>query len=408
MHKPFINGHSARSLPETQQPFWANRKLLDSIITPCFVFDPARIVHSYHALRTALGTSLLVSLKAGPSSDVLACCAREFCDGVEVASRGELGMAAGRAPYTTYVTSPALDEALVLAACTAEANIVLDSSAHAELLVRTLPKLHAPPHVLIRINAAALLRGYTGSIRPDHFGVEPTSAATIARRLQSGGIDVVGLHVFAGSGSFSRAAPFMAAAISPVIEDVSTRLQQRLLCVNLGGGFTADWAMSASLMSKYRESIEPLQSKMTVLHEAGRAIFEPGAAFLTRVVSVKTIHGNHVAVCDGGMAHAFRLAMTEHLVKSPSMPLIVSARDPDALATHDFDNLPTCFVGNSCNPADVIGFLPKGASPLVGDIVVFDRCGAYLTYTPSRFLTLQPAQEYLVSSLLESTNTLPS
>jgi len=376
------------------KPIW-NRDDLASIETPCYIFNPAEVVRSYRSLRASLGTPLLVSLKANPDPDLLECCASEFRDGVEVASLGELDTVSERLADAKYVTSPALDEALILAASACRATVVLDSEAHAKLLLQLQPRLFEPVSVMIRINATSLLRNCTESLKADHFGVEPADACTIVSRLHHARIRVVGLHVFVGSGNFARAAPYMVSAMTPLIDEVSARMQQQLPCANLGGGFTADWAEAPDLMRAYRNSLEPLRRRMTVLHEAGRAIFERAGKFLTRVVSVKLIHGSWVAVCDGGMAHAFQLAQTERFVKSWSEPTVIRKGVPDEGGATLVDGLPTRYVGNSCNPADVLGVAEKGAGPQIGDIVMFQRCGAYHTYTPSSFLNLAPARKYL-------------
>lgn len=397
MREVMVDKEVNHTISSTEELSCINAEALRSVETPCFVFDPAPIIRSYRALRAALGTPLLVSIKANPNPELLMHFVHEFRDGAEVASLGELNVVVGRLSHAKYVASPALDETLVLAADACRATIVLDSDAQADLMLRLLPKLRHPPAVFIRINANALLRDYTGDIRPDHFGVEPASACVIATRLDAVGIRVSGLHVFAGSGSFVRTASHIVSAITPVIDEVSEKLQQQLPCVNLGGGFTSEWVKAVDFMCTYRDTLAPLLSRMTVLHEAGRAIFEPGARFLTRVVSVKTIHGNRVAVCDGGMAHAFRLAQTEQIVKTLSMPVVLRCAPLANQGLIDNDDIPTRYVGNSCNPADVIGFVPKGSAPQVGDIVMFEQCGAYHTYTPTGFLNLRPARKYLLS-----------
>lgn len=377
------------------KPLLISKEALASLETPCFIFDPARVIESYRTLRAALGTPLLVSLKANSHPSLLERCAQEFRDGSEIASVGELDLALRHLPQAKYVTSPALDETLILAASACKATIVLDSYAHANLLLRLLPRLGAPPAVMIRINATAILRHYTSDLRPDHFGVEPTEAGMIASRLHAAGVKVVGLHVFAGSGNFGRSAPYIVAAITSLIDEVSAIVQGQLPFVNLGGGFVADWAGAGHLMASYRSSLATLQGRMTVLHEAGRAIFEHGAKFLTRVVSVKMIHGGHVAVCDGGMAHAFQLAQTEKFVKAWSVPVLIARGSTDESGAPRDKDLPIRYVGNSCNPADILGVGTKGSVPRIGDVVVFERCGAYHTYTPSGFLNLAPVRKYL-------------
>jgi diaminopimelate decarboxylase len=379
-------------IPGGEDAFWSRPDRLAGLETPCFVFDPARILAAYQRLKTALGTPLIVSIKANPNPDVLARCVHEVADGVEVASIGELNVVIGRAPGPKFVASPALDEALVLAAASCRAHIVVDSRAQADLLIELRPRLRTPPALLIRVNAGALLAGQTSGLKADHFGVEPTEAVALAQALQAADFKVSGLNVFAGSGAFARTAPFIAQAMQALAERVSEALGQPLSILNLGGGFDTSWEDDPTLMAAYCGSLAPLRRHFTVVHESGRAVFEPGGTFVTRVVSTKALGGRWIAVCDGGMAQAFRLAQTETFIKNRRAPIVVPA-GPSAPPS----DRPVSFVGNSCNPADIIGAAEGMPPPRAGDVVLFDRLGAYHTYTPTAFLNLRNAKKYLVS-----------
>ncbi len=370
---------------------WCRAEQLAALETPCFVFDPERIIASYRKLKAALATPLIVSVKANPNPDVLARCVHEFVDGVEVASIGELNVVIGRAPGPKYIASPALDEALVLAAASCRAHIVIDSRAQAELVISLRARLRALPPLLVRVNAAALL--YRGKgFKPDHFGVEPDEAVSLAAMLGEAGLKVVGLHVFAGSRSFLRTASTLAGAMRALVSRMTTVLGHPLALVNLGGGFDPDWASDPAAMTAYREGLAPLREEVNVVHESGRAIFEPGGTFVTRIVSTKALDGRWIAVCDGGMAQAFRLAETEAVIKRRRTPKVVSVATAVGRAQAPID-----FVGSSCNPADIIGVAEDLPAPGAGDVVLFDDLGAYHTYTPASFLNLRQAKKYLVS-----------
>jgi diaminopimelate decarboxylase len=88
------------------------------------------------------------------------------------------------------------------------------------------------------------------------------------------------------------------------------------------------------------------------------------------------------------------LAQTEKVLKKLRRPRIMHLGDEPVTTVAE----PIVFVGNSCNRADVIGELPGGGPlPRIGDLVLFDRCGAYHTYTPTNFLQLKSPRFYLVS-----------
>jgi diaminopimelate decarboxylase len=366
---------------------------VSALKTPCYVFDPARVQTDYAQLRAALGTPLIVSLKANPNIDLLMRCSHVFADGVELASLGELNIAFGRITAPKYVNTPALDSNLLAAATGAQAISILDSLQQVSLAVAHATNSGKTFGVGLRINAASLLGSSARARNADHFGMEVESLHTAMRNIAAAGLSLKGLHVFSGSNSFGKQSIALANRAGELLDELSPQLTKPLDFVNLGGGFSEDWTASDPVFCQYRESLDPLCRRWPIIHEAGRAVFAHGGAFVTRVVQVKHLNGNTVAICDGGIAHCFRLAMTEHLFKQRTAPRLLRLKDfTPASAVSALR-----FAGNSCSMADIIGELWDCAPPQPGDVVLFDRCGAYHTYSPTGFLNLQAARQYLLS-----------
>lgn len=372
----------------------ADTEALAALETPCYVFDPATVIEDHARLRAELGTPLVVSMKANPVLDLLVRCNHAFSDGIEIASLGELNVTVGRMTVPRYVNTPALDGALAAAALACRATLIIDGPQQLALVREAAAKARgANLRIGLRINAGALIDA--SHRQRDHFGMDLDTLWSLLDGLADDTLKVAGLHVFAGSHSFSDCSVAIAERMASLVADVRGHRGAALEFVNLGGGIPANWRESGLDFAAYRAALARLQQQpVTVMHEAGRAIFSRGGAFLTRVLATRSVAGQAVAVCDGGMAQCFALAQTENFVKKPATPRLVELGEPRTAMVPDAG--PTLIVGSSCNKADRIGQI-EGKSPRVGDLLVFDHCGAYHSYSPTGFLNLRSAQRYIAS-----------
>ena len=357
--------------------------------TPCYVFDPETVMEDHARLRAELGTPLIVSMKANPVLDLLVRCNEAFADGIEIASLGELNTTVGRVTMPRFVNTPALDAQLVAAALACRATVIADGPRQVALVREAAAKARGPVRLALRLNAAALAG--IDARHADHFGMDIETMWAILGELADGPVKVVGLHVFAGSNTFVEHGLAIARSMDGLLADVRSHPGAALDFVNLGGGFPANWREARIDFGDYRAAIDALRRHdVAILHEAGRAVFSRGGAFATRVVGLKTMGGRRVAVCDGGMAQCFALAQTESFVKRPRVPVRVALGE-----AADANPGATDIVGSSCSKADVIGRFDGELA--TGDLLVFERCGAYATYSPTAFLNLRAAQRYIAS-----------
>lgn len=360
---------------------------LEQLETPCYLFRPDIVLEDLEALRAALGTGVVVSFKANPFIDLFVRCCHAFTDGVELASLGELNAVVGRSAVPKFVNTPALDKQLLMAALACRATVVLDSADQVELAAGLGHAGLKQRGVWLRLNAASLCGSERSSDR-DHFGMDVDTACAAVRTLADKGIVVTGLHVHAGSNSFARLGVAIARALSAALPRLEAAGGRPIECLNLGGGIPANWQSLNLDFETYRAALRPLSGHATIVHEAGRAIFARAGSFITRVVATKDIDGHRIAVCDGGISQAFLLARTEQFPRRKLAPRRV-AMAPES----GEDARPLQIVGNSCNRADVIGDAEGAVA--VRDYFVFDYCGAYHTYSPVKFLSLEQANLYI-------------
>ena len=395
-------------LPGSSEPAWQAPGELAKLDTPCYVFDAAKVESDYSDLKRALGTPLLVSLKANPNTDLFVRCANTFVDGIELASQGELNVVVGRSPVPKFINTPALDQTLMKAGIASRATLILDGSSQVEMLASVSAKAKPLP-VMLRLNAAALVGNAAQPGGGDHFGMDVPDAMKAIIRLRAIGVSVRGLHVFAGSHSFKVWSPLILTAIERVLPTIEAAAGAPLELVNVGGGFPEDWRAQPGSFADYRRSLSGLSSRVKVYHESGRGVFNGCGHFVTKVIAVKSVNGAQVVVCDGGIAQCFMLAQTERVIKRLRRPIVVPIRNgaaappgsrgvavPVTLAPTPVSG-PVRVVGNSCSRADVVGELDAAVSVRPGDRLIFADCGAYSTYSPTGFLNLKAPTLYLVS-----------
>jgi diaminopimelate decarboxylase len=361
--------------------------------TPCFVYSAEVAKQNYVDLRDQLGTKLVLSAKANSNPELLSLILGVLEDGgIEVASYRELNTVAGMVGIERYLNSPASSENLMRSAVSAGATIILDNPAQVEVAVMLSKSMPLKP-VMLRVNISSVPTLTTGAplVRADHFGMVWRDVIQQALLLRAAGVGVAGFHLFAGSNSFRALHGHVAAAAARMIDELEAASGEALQCVNLGGGFGADFRKDEAIFSAYREALAQLPEHVRLLHEAGRAIFASAGAFLCRVLAKKTIDDRRYFVCDGGIAHDFLLCGTENPLSRRPSPIFDGPRsEPGAGGI---------VVGNSCSKDDVIGHIAPGCGePDLGDLLIFENCGAYHgSYPNLRFLGLAPAETFLLS-----------
>lgn len=373
--------------------------VLANLETPSYLLDPDTVVEDLCELRGRLGTPVVVSVKASPVLDLLVRCNQHFTDGIEVASMGELNLTIGRMSVPRFVNTPAMDSALVAAALACSATLVADSP-HQIALIESASRVssargRALRGILLRVNAASLI-GRAGPAA-DHFGMDLVTLHRELARLSAAEsrLNVVGVHVFAGSHSFAATGLDIVHHLTQLVSEMRTYPVVKLELALIGAGLAADWRESAVDFTAYRRSLRDLQAQVRVVHEAGRAVFSRSGLFATRVVAVKELNGESFVVCDGGMAQCFSLAQTEQFIKrwrEPRLLRISATAGDDAPPARAYT-----IVGNSCNRADMIGRMQSARVPAPGDLLLFEHCGAYHSYSPTGFLNLRPARRYIAS-----------
>ncbi|MCJ8269141.1 MAG: hypothetical protein MJK04_07030 [Psychrosphaera sp.] len=96
------------------------------IDTPCYLYSLSRLRENFTALKAALGTQVILSVKANSNTDLMVRCTSFVNDGFEVASIAELQTIVG-GERTRYVNNPSADKKFLRSAISGKARVIIDS-----------------------------------------------------------------------------------------------------------------------------------------------------------------------------------------------------------------------------------------------------------------------------------------
>ncbi|MEV4346714.1 alanine racemase [Actinoplanes sp. NPDC049596] len=333
-----------------------------------YLYDTATLRATTASVRRALpaAASLLYAVKANGHPDVLRVLARE-CDGLEVASGGELALAVAAGARRIVFGGPAKTDAELRAALDAGALINAESLHE---LHRIAALAGTPPEVVLRVNRpGSPLRGsHTMTGTPTPFGVDET---LVPQALAVPGVTIIGFHLHAVSNNLDGQAH--AAFVRDALRWSQAQNLPGLRVVNVGGGFGVDYLSSNAMdLSPLRDIEVPYG--VDLIFEPGRYLAADAGRYAAEVIDLKTTHGRTFAVLRGG-THHFRLPAAWGY----SHPFTVVPVDdwPHPYPRPTVTDTQVDAVGELCTPRDVLTRGQHVERLRAGDVLVFGRTGAY-------------------------------
>ncbi len=271
------------------------------------------------------------------------------CDGVEVASGGELDRALAAGARQIAFGGPAKTDAELRAAVAAGVRLNVES---AHELRRV-----APPgtEVSIRVNRAAA--GPSGSHRmtgvPTPFGVDEAQLPDVlALAATLPGLRVTGFHLHAVSNNRDAAAhaAFVAEAVAWSAE-AAARHGIDLRVINVGGGLGVDYTGDGHIdLDELRSGLAAIAvpAGVELVFEPGRILAADAGWYAAEVLDVKTTHGRTFAVIRGG-THHFRLPAAWGY--SHPFTVLPVADWPPSLPRPEARDTAVDVIGELCTPA---------------------------------------------------------
>jgi diaminopimelate decarboxylase len=360
-----------------------------------YVYDTQALRSRAATLRSALpaGTVLLYAVKANGHPAVVRTLA-EACDGLEVASGGELDLAVAAGARRIAFAGPAKTDAELAAAVEAGAWINVESAHEMRRLARL-----GDTTISVRVNRASAVVHGTHAMTgvPTPFGVDEAQlpgVLTLAATLP--GIRVAGFHLHAVSNNLDG--PAHAAFIDDAVAWSVATAQRHgidLRSINVGGGLGVDYLSDATIDLASLSTVR-VPAGVELVLEPGRILAADAGWYAAEVLDLKHTHGRTFAVLRGG-THHFRLPAAWGY----SHPFTVLPIDQ---WPYDFDrpevtDTEVDAVGELCTPRDVLTRGQRVDRLRIGDVLVFGRTGAYgwdishhdfLRHPPPAFIVLGP------------------
>lgn len=374
--------------------------------TPLFVYSQRMVATRVQRLRAAMPQRLAIhyAVKANPYPPLLAALA-ELVDGADVASAGELALAAeaGFAAERISFAGPGKRDAELEAAIAAGVTLNLESVGEAARALAIAERLGVRPRLAVRVNPDFALKGsgmkMGGGAKP--FGIDAAEVAGVVRRLLVAGAEWRGLHIFAGSQALDpQAIGDCQAETLALAAQLAGEIGRPLPACNLGGGFgipyfagdrDLDVEEIGRQLADHFATLPPALEATEFCIELGRWLVAEGGVYLTRIVDRKESHGQVFLVADGGLHHQLAATGNFGTVVRRNYPVAIASRfaaPADDEAT---------IVGCLCTPLDRIAEQAGFPRAEPGDLVAVFCAGAYgASASPAAFLGQGPARELLV------------
>ena len=345
-----------------------------------YVYDTAALRARAAEVRAALppGTTLLYAVKANGHPAVVRTLAA-VCDGLEVASGGELDLAVAAGARRIVFGGPAKTDAELAAAVAAGAQVNVESGHELRRLDAAARAAGTVVPAAVRVNRATTApdgsHAMTGT--PTPFGVdEEELPRVLAQPLTS--VRITGFHLHAVSNNLDAAAHarFVAGALEWSVA-TAARHGLTLRLVNAGGGLGVDYLSDATIdLAALRAGLTGLAVPpgVELIVEPGRILAADAGWYAAEVIDLKRTHGRWFAVLRGG-THHFRLPAAWGY-SHPFTVLDVDAW-PYPWDRPQVTGVAVDAVGELCTPRDVLARDQPVARLRIGDVLVFGRAGAY-------------------------------
>jgi diaminopimelate decarboxylase len=340
-----------------------------------YVYDTAALRARAAAVRAALpaGTVLLYAVKANGHPAVVGALARA-CDGLEVASGGELDLAVAAGARRIAFGGPAKTDAELAAAVAAGAQINVESAHELRRLVRLTG---GSTKAVLRVNRAAGAPPGTHAMTgtPTPFGIDEAQLPDV---LAVPDVTVTGFHLHAVSNNLDAAA-HAAFVTDAVAWSAATAARHGidLRTINVGGGLGVDHAGDATLdLAVLRAGLSSvdLPAGVELIVEPGRILAADAGWYAAEVLDLKRTHGRVFAVLRGG-THHFRLPAAWGY--SHPFTVLPVERWPYPFPRPEVTDAAVDAVGELCTPRDVLTRGQHVSHLRAGDILLFGRAGAY-------------------------------
>ncbi|WP_343069554.1 alanine racemase [Geomicrobium halophilum] len=335
-------------------------------------------------------TRLFYAIKANPDPKILETLLPHV-DGFEVASLGELQRVRHvSAEIPVLFGGPGKKEyELEQALQTGISYIHVESLLELQKLIHVATRMDIDTNILLRVNLhdhTLPVTNVTMAGKPSPFGMDEWNieeALAILQDSENTHVHFQGFHFHSLSNNMHADRHMeMILLYMEKVEEWKQKFNVEVRVVNVGGGFgvsyddkpSFDWERFTTLFK--RSGMHHRLGKTKLFFEPGRYIVADCAYYAAEVIDLKPSMNQNFAILRGGTHHQRLPASWGH-----DHPFSIISID-DQQWKYDFErpginNGSVTLVGELCSPKDRFHSEAKIKQLRVGDIVVFEKSGAY-------------------------------
>lgn len=344
------------------------KTLAQQVQTPAYVFDLDEFCRRAERVKQAFGekTGLCFSIKANP---FLLAALPDVFDKIEVCSPGELTICEKTGADMGMVIFSGVNKTAADVERAMDDHVgvfTAESLLHLQLIQAAAAKRGTRVSVLLRLTAGS------------QFGMDEQEVLQIIRNRDAyTGIEIVGLHYFSGTQKrkvalIEKELDYLLQFVAQVEQDHGFKLER----LEYGTGLAVDYfAADAEELEMARleavgVKIREVSDKIDLTVEMGRFFAAPCGYYFTKVMDTKTNMGVNYAIVDGGLNQL----KYDGQIQGMQIPKISHIKWQDA-AAENMEKWTLC--GSLCTTADVLTRNAELAGLEMGDVLVFERTGAY-------------------------------
>lgn len=346
--------------------------------TPAYVFDAGKLSERVTLIRDKLpkNTALCFAMKANPfMTGTLA----RLVDRLEVCSPGEyeICIREGIDPETIVVsgvnkTLTAMER--IFSYSHGAGIYTIESPLHYRILKQCADKLGKKIKVLLRLSSG------------NQFGMDEASLSQVLSMIQEDGrMEVIGIHYYAGT---QKTAKKIESELQ-LLDAYGARLRKDYhiehLELEYGPGLMVSYfenagaaEQEASDAATQLDTLNSLLAGMNAYNhisiELGRFLVSTCGYYMTQVMDIKHTDGTNFAIVDGGI-HQINYYGQMMGMKKPYISLLKKSGKNGHISSENKCKWTIC--GSLCTINDVLVRQTTLDAFDIGDILVFERCGAY-------------------------------
>lgn len=361
--------------------------------TPTYIFDMRILSDRIEQIRNKLpsGTMLCFAMKANP---FLAGVLARLTDRLEVCSPGEYEICIREqiAPEKILVsgvnkTKESMER--ILSYSHGEGIYTIESELHYQILKQCAGKVHRKLKVLLRLSSG------------NQFGMdEPTLERVLAMIQADNVMDVIGIHYYSGTQKKWQKIENELQQLNSYGAKLKDKYKLGSMELEYGPGLMASYFENASATELAscdgNNQLDLLNSLLTEIDSYGHISIELGrfltsdcGYYMTQIMDIKHTGKTDFVIVDGGI-HQINYYGQMMGMKKPYMQIIRMQDTPGNVGKWTI-------CGSLCTANDVLVRQAELGALDIGDVLVFERCGAYaVTEGMSLFLSRELPQVLLI------------